>query len=630
METAALWLRETRAFVLCALLAGACALCACDVYESELLRGSRQDGQSAEDAGPGADRDAGGEGCHPSTGNEDCPQSCPERCNGRDDDCDGEVDEAPSTERCSLAQADSVCSDGACRIVSCREGYRDCDEHADNGCEVVPWDPAHCQGCGRGCGIEHADALCVSGACQVATCQLGWGDCDEDRLSCETRVDSDQHCGVCGRACEQLPNARAGCTAGRCQVRECDKGHGDCDGNPDNGCEQRLTSLKHCGACGEVCRKASCVGGVCTAVECDPAQGLADCDADEVSCESDLKRDAAHCGSCDNACRFGVETPHARPGCADGVCSPTCEQGYGDCDHNFATGCEAPLTTDMNCGACGHACTVAHGQGRCAEGQCALIGCEPGWGNCDSDSNACERALNSVESCGSCERRCQIPHAVPRCTVNPGVAARCEIERCEDGWQDCNGNLEDGCERDSRPAAMGGQGPCLPDPSCAVASENGHNFYFCSAPKSWDDARAACRSQLNGDLARLRDAATRDFIRARLRERVWIGHTDRAKPDLWVWASNGVPFWQGRVNGMVLNGAFASWAANEPNGSGDCGALAANGGMDDLACSTAQPYVCEVSMDLCPDDPDKGDPGQCGCGRRDVDSNGDGFADCAP
>ena len=127
-----------------------------------------------------------------------------------------------------------------------------------------------------------------------------------------------------------------------------------------------------------------------------------------------------------------------------------------------------------------------------------------------------------------------------------------------------------------------------------------------------------------------RDAATRDFIRARLRERDWIGHTDRAKADLWVWASNGVPFWQGRVNGMVLNGAFASWAANEPNGSGDCGALAANGGMDDLACSTAQPYVCEVSMDLCPDDPDKGDPGQCGCGRRDVDSNGDGFADCAP
>ncbi|UCG33852.1 MAG: hypothetical protein JSU68_04285, partial [Phycisphaerales bacterium] len=32
--------------------------------------------------------------------------------------------------------------------------------------------------------------------------------------------------------------------------------------------------------------------------------------------------------------------------------------------------------------------------------------------------------------------------------------------------------------------------------------------------------------------------------------------------------------------------------------------------------------------DLCPTDPDKIDPGQCGCGVPDTDSDGDGTADC--
>ena len=33
--------------------------------------------------------------------------------------------------------------------------------------------------------------------------------------------------------------------------------------------------------------------------------------------------------------------------------------------------------------------------------------------------------------------------------------------------------------------------------------------------------------------------------------------------------------------------------------------------------------------ECCPNDPDKTDPGQCGCGEPDIDSNGDGVSDCA-
>jgi hypothetical protein len=51
--------------------------------------------------------------------------------------------------------------------------------------------------------------------------------------------------------------------------------------------------------------------------------------------------------------------------------------------------------------------------------------------------------------------------------------------------------------------------------------------------------------------------------------------------------------------------------------------------LDDLTCTRAAPYVCETIVDACPEDPDKIDPGQCGCGEPDVDSDRDGFADCA-
>ena len=530
-----------------ALLALVGPLLGCNVYETDLARGSRRQAEtSLEDAGP-LDVDAGADGC--------------ER----------------SSQRCSLPHADAVCSEGACLIARCREGYRDCDQRADNGCEVVPWDPAHCGGCGRACALPHAQALCMDGACRVAECLPGYGDCDGDQTSCETRVDSDAHCGACGQSCAEQPHTRARCEDGRCQLQAC-------------------------------------------------AAGYADCDEDHASCETDLRRDSEHCGSCQGACRFGVEAPHASALCEAGACKLRCAAGYGDCNGARDDGCEVSLTTDGDCGACGRTCSADHAQARCIEAQCALTGCETGWGDCNgARDDGCEQPLDRPEACGSCDRRCQLPHASARCGTAP---VGCELERCEDGHQDCDGNLDNGCERDVRPAAMGGAGPCLPDPSCAVASQSGHNFYFCSAGKSWDEARALCRSQLNGDLARLRDGATRDFIKARLRERVWIGHTDRARADLWVWASNGVPFWQGRANGRALGGAFASWASGEPNGSGDCGALAANGGMDDLACSTVQPFVCEVGTDLCPDDPNKADPGQCGCGRQDVDADGDGFADC--
>ncbi len=46
-----------------------------------------------------------------------------------------------------------------------------------------------------------------------------------------------------------------------------------------------------------------------------------------------------------------------------------------------------------------------------------------------------------------------------------------------------------------------------------------------------------------------------------------------------------------------------------------------------LACEQPVGYVT-ISGDACPDDPNKLDPGACGCGVADTDSDGDGVADC--
>lgn len=65
--------------------------------------------------------------------------AAPEQCNAIDDDCDGGADEegAEGALCMALANADTACVSGACRVAACRPGFADLDRTDANGCEYA-------------------------------------------------------------------------------------------------------------------------------------------------------------------------------------------------------------------------------------------------------------------------------------------------------------------------------------------------------------------------------------------------------------------------------------------------------------------------------------------------------------
>lgn len=91
---------------------------------------------------------------------------------------------------------------------------------------------------------------------------------------------------------------------------ECATGRGDCDGEPDNGCETDLSDPEHCGACDNVCENGACVDLACT---CEG--NFLECDGDPATvCETDVATSSEHCGVCGRSC--------AGEACAEGLCVP--------------------------------------------------------------------------------------------------------------------------------------------------------------------------------------------------------------------------------------------------------------------------------------------------------------------
>jgi hypothetical protein len=339
---------------------------------------------------------------------------------------------------CALAHATSGCAAGACTIASCDAGFANCDGNVANGCETdLNNTVGSCGVCGRACALANATPTCRAGACAVAVCAAGFGDCDGAAANgCETNLNTTVgSCGACGRACS-LPNATAACAAGGCTVAACAANFGNCDGNAANGCETDLRgSNGNCGRCGTACGAGTvCSNGACGSI----------CGSGTTYCGGrcvDLASDVANCGACGTAC---AARANATPVCSQRACGFTCNAGFADCDGSAANGCEVDTRTAVaNCGRCGNACALANATPTCAAGACAVASCNAGFGNCDGlAANGCEvNTQSAVASCGSCGNACAAANATAACRTGA-----CAIGSCNNGFGNCDNLYANGCE----------------------------------------------------------------------------------------------------------------------------------------------------------------------------------------
>jgi len=342
---------------------------------------------------------------------------------------------------CTRAHATATCEGGSCHIDTCDGGWGNCDGSDANGCETQLNTLQNCGRCGTACTRAHATATCSTGSCRISSCDSLWDDCDgTDSNGCETSLETTSNCGSCGTACARA-HAVATCSGGNCRISSCNSLWDDCDHTDSNGCETSLQTLSNCGSCGTACSRnhatASCTGGSCHIDSCDGGWG--DCDgSDGNGCETRLNT-LQHCGACSTPCTRA----HATASCDTGSCQiESCDSLWDDCDGTDSNGCEQSLETLGDCGSCDTACSRAHATASCAGGSCHIDSCDSLWDNCDgTDSNGCEQSLETLSDCGSCNNPCSRTHATASCE-----GGSCHIDSCDFGFDNCDATDSNGCE----------------------------------------------------------------------------------------------------------------------------------------------------------------------------------------
>jgi hypothetical protein len=229
---------------------------------------------------------------------------------------------------CPRNNATPLCSAGACSL-QCNLGWGDCNRMMNDGCESnLMASTSACGACGISCETRVQNTVtiaCRSGRCDYDFCRPGFDNCDADRTNgCETDIRTIENCGGCGVRCSArvLNTDTPTCSAGVCGYSSaCRSGYGDCDGVRSNGCERSLNDVANCGACNRFCSAAfassTCSGGTCRINTCNTGWG--DCNGSYADgCEVRLLS-TNHCGACGRACSSG-QACNRSAACVAGSC----------------------------------------------------------------------------------------------------------------------------------------------------------------------------------------------------------------------------------------------------------------------------------------------------------------------
>jgi hypothetical protein len=290
-----------------------------------------------------------------------------------------------------------------------------------------------------------------SSGCQSQVCSGQTLDCNNSPDDgCEVNGAGDvNNCGSCGFKCPTPTVGEATCTDGICGSTICGSRYKDCNASTADSCEtDTYRDANNCGGCGIVCQGGSNAVGVCVQGKCQlSCQGLyLNCNGDPSDgCEVNGASDLTNCGNCGNTCtKVGATTP----ACSAGSCGSTaCTGSFRTCKAGPVDGCETDTATSAaNCGTCGKICpAIANGTPGCAASNCGIGSCNNGFDNCDGNiTNGCETNINtSIAHCSGCGKPCPTyANASAKCTTG-----MCGMGACNAGYLDCNMNSMDGCEK---------------------------------------------------------------------------------------------------------------------------------------------------------------------------------------